>query len=120
MYVKAQQQQQQQPGLRVVGYYQANERMADADLGAAGRRIADRVEALGAAAAVAASSGSGSLGGAGGSSVALVVRDGQAEAHSGLQGGLCGHEQWTWLDVNASTCLPDFLPDGQCSSGRGN
>ena len=37
-------QQRQQPGLRLVGYYQCNERAGDAELGA-GRRIADRLEA---------------------------------------------------------------------------
>ena len=41
-YVK--EQQRQQPGLRLVGYYQCNERAGDAELGA-GRRIADRLEA---------------------------------------------------------------------------
>lgn len=37
-------QQSSCPGLRLVGYYQCNERLADGELGA-GRRVADRVEA---------------------------------------------------------------------------
>ena len=32
--------------LRIVGYYQCNERLEDVDLGTPGRRIADRVEAI--------------------------------------------------------------------------
>jgi hypothetical protein len=34
------------PNLRIVGYYQCNERMLDNDLGIVGRRIADRIESL--------------------------------------------------------------------------
>lgn len=40
----AKEQQGTQPGLRIVGYYQANERLSDGELGA-GRRYADRIEA---------------------------------------------------------------------------
>ncbi|KAL4445001.1 hypothetical protein ABPG77_004051 [Micractinium sp. CCAP 211/92] len=40
----AKEQQSAHPGLRLVGYYQCNERLADGELGA-GRRVADRLEA---------------------------------------------------------------------------
>ncbi|KAI7844049.1 hypothetical protein COHA_002389 [Chlorella ohadii] len=40
----AKEQQGTQSGLRIVGYYQANERLSDGELGA-GRRFADRIEA---------------------------------------------------------------------------
>lgn len=52
-----------QPGLRIVGYYQANERLDDGDLGA-GRRYADRIDA------------------AYPQSVALLVSGGRARGHT--------------------------------------
>lgn len=37
---------QSREGLQVVGYYQANARLADRELGGVGKKIADRVDAL--------------------------------------------------------------------------
>ena len=36
----------QQKGLRIVGYYQCNERLDDRDLSGAGKKFADRIEQL--------------------------------------------------------------------------